>query len=132
MADLRSWRLAREVERELPTGLTVRLRRVGLLDLASSGQLPAPLLGLLQDMADRSNGRLTVELAQLPQYAELMDVVALAAVIEPPIQTTGDDEHLGVDELTFGDKLEIFNFVNGGAQVLAPFREGAVEPVAVA
>lgn len=127
MADLRSWRLAREVERELPSGLTVRLRRVALLDLVSTGQLPAPLLSLIEDFA--THVATTLDMAQLPQFTDVLNAVTLATVIEPPIQPIGDEEHLGLDEMSFSDKLEIFTWANEGAQRLAPFLQRAEQPV---
>lgn len=130
MADLRAWRLAREVDYELPSGLTVRLRRVALLDLVSTGQMPAPLLTLIQDFS--ASNETAVDMAQLPQFTEVLNAVTLAAVIEPPIQPIGDEEHLGLNEMPFDDKLEIFNWLNQGAQRLAPFLQGAIEPVAAA
>lgn len=122
---LAEWRAKRDhgEEFETPSGLIVSLRRVSLFDLAERGAIPAPLAGLVQGTLDGKGARL--DLAQFPEYAELINLVVAATVVDPPIALEGDDEHLAVAELPMADRLAIFNWANGVAVALQPFRREA-------
>lgn len=124
MADLRAWRLSREAELELPSGLTVRVRRVSLQDLAAGGMIPAPLVDVVQRLIDdtRSGQMIQPNVKQLAELGPILNVVARAAVIEPALADTPDDEHLGLSELTIEDKADIFRWANSPARALEPFR----------
>ncbi len=125
---LRAWREKRRMgERyELPSGLVVQVRRVSLLDLAERGQIPAPLVGMVNKLLSPTSEALTVKNA--PEFAEAINLVVKASVVDPPVADVPDDEHLGVTELPIGDRLALFNWANSSAERLRPFRGGTGEP----
>lgn len=100
-------------EGELPvSGLTVRLRRVGMMELLERGDVPVTLRPLLMkaaagDMAKAGAG-------DLEEYGKVMTLVAGACLVWP--------EGLKVEELPFGDRVAIALWANEGAQKLRPFR----------
>ena len=108
---------------ELPSGLTVTVQKVSVLDLAGKGKIPAPLLGVMQKLMDEPTGQLaTVKLEDFERIATLIAFVTKACVIDPPIADVADDTHLALDELTIEDQLTIFNWANGDAMKLSSFR----------
>lgn len=125
--DLKEWRKQQEQGEEFvtPSGLTVVLRRVSLLDLAEQGDIPAPLVAMTNKVLDTKTHQLGV--ADIPEYAETINHVVKAAVIHPPVADEGDDTHVGVKELPLKDRLAIFNWVNR-IEVLRPFRRERREP----
>jgi hypothetical protein len=131
MADLRAWRLSREAELELPSGLTVRVRRVPLVDLAAGGQIPAPLAETVNRLIKAGPGGIVIDLSTLTELAPVLDVVTRAALVEPPLSDVADDEHVTLAEISLDDKLEIFRWANTAAKELEPFRGepgGDVDP----
>lgn len=121
--DLQEWR-QKQQEGEamtLPSGLEVRVKRVGLLDLAAQGNVPAPLLGMVEKVLDNQTHKLVM--ADFPQYAALINSVVLVAVVSPPIADRADATHLAVDELPMGDRLALFNWANEVSTKLEPFRQ---------
>ncbi len=112
--DVTTWRQQRTATIDLPSGLTVTLRKVTLLDLAAQGAIPTPLLSLVASMVDgTSSDRLSLE--RFPDFAEAVNCVVRAALVDPKI---GDsDDTVRIDELPFVDKLAIFNWCQ--AEVLA-------------
>lgn len=103
----------------LPSGLTVKLRRVGVMDLAERGQIPQTLAPQLE--AYMSGGK-KVTLAQFNEQAEVINLVCQACIVAPA--------DLGVEELPFADRLAIFQWANEVNQPLTSFRakqNGAVE-----
>ena len=131
MGNLQEWRKLRKPELTLPSGLKLTLQKVGLMDLAAQGKIPAPLAGIVQKLIDGSTAGRKVELNldELPDYARVIEVVVWAAVVDPPLADTRDDEHLGMDELTLEEKTEIFKWANGTANALVPFRPESQQPV---
>jgi hypothetical protein len=118
---LDEWRKGREFSMTLTSGLEVRLRRLGVVDLAAQGRVPAPLVGLVNEVIE--GGGLSVSKCQdFEQYGKLVDLVVMAAMIEPKVAEHGDAEHLGLDELTLNDKTEIFEELHREANRLAAFR----------
>ncbi len=120
--DMRAWR-ARQLTGEaftLPSGLVVRLKRVGIMDLAEQGQIPAPLAGIVQHFMDEKDHN--VELADFARFSGVINLVVKAALIDPPGADEADDTHLGVDELPMTDRMAIFNWCNEAAESLRPFR----------
>ena len=120
--DLATWRAQREQTLTLPSGLTVRVRRVQLLDLAAQGMVPAPLHDQVQALINHAaQQHLAVTLAEFPQHAAVIDMVVTAAVIDPPIAAVADEAHLAVSELEFADRLAIFSWAHQEASALATF-----------
>lgn len=119
--NLLEWR-AQQAQGEafvLPSGLVVRLRRVSLLDLMIQGQVPAPLVGMVETITAQASTRLTAD--QYAQFAEAINLVLRAAMIDPPVADEPGDGALGVNELAMADKLTVFNWVHEPAEGLRPF-----------
>lgn len=108
---------------ELPSGLVVRLRRVGLLDLLSQGSVPAPLVGMVQMLIEKANHQLGAE--QFPQFAQSIDLVVKAAMVDPPVADAPGEGVLGIGELSIADRLAVFAWANAPAEELRPFRPAA-------
>ena len=129
--DLATWRSKKNGEKyTLPSGLVVRVRRVGLIDLAEQGEIPAPLVGLVEELLERNEVRLTLD--DFKAYGEVALMVTRAAITEPAITDEPTDDTIGVAELDMADRISVFNHCNEGGRRLRPFREepeGAVEPV---
>jgi hypothetical protein len=121
--DLSEWRKAKSegIKHTLPSGLVVRLRRVQLMDLASQGQIPAPLMGAAGELIESGKTDLTLE--NWPHFEEVFNLVAKSCIIDPPVVVKGDDQHLGIDELSASDKLAIYNWANQVLAAVLPFRE---------
>lgn len=119
---LSEWRKSRRAEASLPSGLDVQLQKVSLVDLAAEGKIPAPLLGTIDEMTEMTED-VMIDLAEFPKYAEAINVVASAVILDPPVAEEPDAEHLGVHELPFEDRVWLFNWANEEAGELAGFRE---------
>lgn len=121
--DLKSWREKHQAgeQFELQSGLSVRLRRCDLMDLAVLGNVPTPLL----DEADMllSNKKTELKVEDFPRFAPVINLVVRACMIEPAVSDQGDDTHLGIEELPMLDRLAIYNWAIRGVQPLVPFRD---------
>lgn len=127
--DLNEWRKNRDEGEafELPSGLVMRLRRVSLLDLAEQGEVPAPLVGMVEGLLKRD--RVELDLEEFAQYGEVAGLVLRAAAVDPPVADDPGPGVLGVRELGMNDRLAVFNWANEAARALRPFRPEAEEPV---
>lgn len=126
-----AWREAREQGEEvtLPSGNVARLRRVHLLDLVEQGKVPDTLSGMVADIV--GTGTKQVKMEDLAGYIEVVNVVAIAAFVDPPVAAEPSAQALGVQEIDFLDRAEVFRYCNEPARRLRPFRgepDGAVAP----
>lgn len=133
--NLAQWRAQRLHELTLPSGLPVKVRDVDMTDLVLTGAIPNTLIDLLgneetQKLSEDEVGKKMLS-ENKNEFATLLSVIVKAALVEPAIGDVPDETHITLDELTFADKMEIFNFVNRDANAVRPFREGFTEPVAV-
>jgi len=120
---LEEYRRSLVSEHTLPgSSLTVKLKQVGLEDLLFQGEIPDTLSGLVQQAIDGKGKNMSLSGADLPMVLDMMNLVVKAALVWPPVADKGDEDHLGLDELPFVDKEYIFDFCNGGANELRPFR----------
>ena len=128
-ADLARFRQGEE--HTLPvSGLTVRLRRVSVLDLAiGMGEIPA-LLGPKIDQLSENSGQLTA--ANLAEFMPLINSFCRMCVIDPPITDEPSETTLGIDELPVEDKVDILGWAMQGGAPLAKFRGEPEEPVEAA
>lgn len=115
--NLSEWRQARQqgTEATLPSGLTVTLKQVSLLDLASSGRIPQTLIAPVNELINKGQSS-TPTLDDLTAMGPVVDLVVRAALVGP--------DGLTVEELPFSDKLAIFEWCNAEAQKLSTFRQG--------
>src|SRR3989304_4650118 len=118
--DLKEWRSKRQAEIELPSGLKVWLKRISLFDLAGAGKIPTTLMALIEQAQGGAVG-----LSDFNEFAELINLVIVNAIVDPPLAQNGatpDEEHLSLDELDWGARTAIFNICNEAALRLQPFR----------
>jgi hypothetical protein len=125
--NLQEWRQRGETE-TLPSGLAVRYVEVSLLDLAMNGEIPAPLVGVVDRLLNDEED-VEIELEDFTQMAPLINNLIKAALVDPPVADEPDATHLGVEELPATDRLFLFNRLHKEAQRLEPFRAGTDEPV---
>ncbi len=96
----------------LPSGLDVKLKKASIVDLVTGGQIPQTLAVKLNGIMQ--GGEVKVDLTQMAEYAEMLDIVAGACIVEPV--------GLSMVELPFEDKLAIFNWANEGVSQMQSFR----------
>jgi len=129
---LAQWRSTRLVEKTLPSGMTVFLKDVSMMDLVLTGKLPEGIMDFVEQSS--VDGKQEVDLKQVakagPGLGEMMNILTLLCVVEPPVAEIGDDDHLGLNEITGEDKMFIMNWANREVAEIRPFREGEMEPVA--
>lgn len=118
---LLAWRARRTEEVHLPSGLTVTAKRITLEDVIMSGDIPKPLLGMIEEIraASAADG-LTVE--RLVEFMPVVDRTVSLAIVDPPLAAVADDEHLALDELPAKDRLALFSWLVQPAASVAPFR----------
>lgn len=124
--DLAAWRQANApIPDVLPSGLAILRRRVSLESLVFSGQVP---LTALSGIALDEKGKPKVDASELAEHAEkygaMFNAIAKASLAWPPVADEPDDEHLGVNELHFDDKMHLLDCAMEGTRGLEPFRPG--------
>jgi len=130
--NLAQWRATRLHELLLPSGMTVWVKDVSMMDLMLTGKLPENLI----DFADEAGkqGKAEINLKDVVKsgtdFNVMLNTVVLSCIVEPPVAEKGDDDHLGLDEINGDDKMAIFNWANREVGQIRPFREGEVEPLA--
>jgi hypothetical protein len=125
----------KEMPDPLPdSGLRIFLRDASMMDLVFSGRLPEALLDVFKEMTD-SGGKdfdLKAMARNGAEFSQMVDGLVMAAVIEPPIAEKGDDDHLGINELSADDRMAIFEWLNREKNDLHSFRGEQDEPVSTA
>ncbi len=109
-------------EVELPSGSVALLRSPHILDLVAQGVIPATLVAELEGLERKSGSDLLQNADQVERFRGMLNAVAKAAFVMPPVGDEGTDEQLGVDEVSFEDRLFVFNRCTRGARRLEPFR----------
>lgn len=132
--DLAAWRRNQIVEMILPSGLPAKVRKLTMTDILLAGKLPPSIVDLAEEASKSGNGALDLRTAakNAPEFTKMLDALVQLALVEPPIAETADDEHVTLAEISSNDKMAIFQFLNGEAEQLRPFREGEDEPAAPA
>jgi hypothetical protein len=116
---LADWLETRVLETVTPSGLAIKMRRVGMLDLLTQGAVPEPLLAIIAEGKEE----ISVEPEQLPEVMKAFDAMALACLIEPEvIEGRSRDGKLGLADMPYEDKEFIFSLANEEAEALEPFR----------
>lgn len=121
--DLAAWRAAQQEGEHvvLPSGLGVYLKRVGLMDLAERGEIPAPMVALVEGLLSQKGGP-RLSLKDFQEYAGIVNLVVMACALTPAVAEEPGPEVLGVQELPMVDRISIFNWANLTAAPLRPFR----------
>jgi hypothetical protein len=130
------WRASRLHEETLPSGLPVVLRDVDLASIFVDGDIPNTMIDLitspeLEGMSNEEVGKKFIS-EDSSNFNTLLKALAKAALAEPQIGETADNTHILYSELSFEDKMFIFNFTNRDANAVRPFREGTAEPAKTA
>jgi hypothetical protein len=129
---LSQWRSNRLVEKTLPSGMIVWLKDVSMMDLVLTGKLPEGIMDFVEKSTE--DGKNEIDLKEVakagPGMGEMMNILAMLCIVEPPVAEIGDEEHLGLNEITGDDKMFIMNWANREVKEIRPFREGEMESVA--
>ncbi|MCY6372466.1 hypothetical protein [Clostridium ganghwense] len=96
---------------------TCKLQRVNLLDLASKGKIPNPLMGTVVQLF-KGNGPVPEDENSLKTINELSELFCEVTMAEPTFKEV--QEAIG---LTDEQKIIIYNYAVKGARVLEPFRK---------
>lgn len=115
------WRKNRDKSMILPSDNVMQLRRVGLMDLIAVGKIPTTLSAMAAQVASKARiGELSTD--ELKEYANVVNLVTQACAVEPRVGPESSDDTLAFHEVDFVDKTAIFNWANGAANALRPFR----------
>ncbi len=119
--NLQEWRAKQQQGEaaQLPSGLEIQVRRVGMLDLAEQGKIPSALAPKINELM--KHGLSTVSIEQVTEFSELINMVCRACVVGP--------DGLDVGELSYEDRLAIFNWASAMSAKLQPFRGANTKPV---
>lgn len=112
--NLDEWRAAQITEATLPSGLEVTLKRLTVLDLAQAGRIPETIRPAVDAMLKRGAEGVTVTLANMQEFAAVVNLVVGACLVGP--------EGLTVEELPWLDKQAIFQWANEASANLNTFR----------
>ncbi|MBO0560229.1 hypothetical protein EXQ37_10880 [Clostridium botulinum] len=110
------------IEVELPgwdveDTFTVKLQRVNLLDLASKGKIPNPLIGTVVGLF-KGNGPSLDDENTLKTINELSELFCEVTMVEPTFKEV--QEAIG---MTDEQKIIIYNYAVHGVRTLDPFRK---------
>lgn len=114
---LDEWRRVQAAGEEatLPSGLEIRVRRVGVMDLAERGEIPQVLQPQIEKLMGAQAGQIrVVKLDEFKEFAGVINLVCAACVVAPA--------ELQVTELPMFDRLAVFTWANEPGEKLKPFR----------
>jgi hypothetical protein len=121
---LGEWQAASLHEHEFPGGLKARLKRVTLMDLVGRGKIPDTLSSLVVETIQKE--RLPTEELSMEEMAETVQVinlVCMACFVEPQVTEEPTEESLGIYDIPWEIRTEVFSWANGAAEKLRPFRK---------
>lgn len=125
---VKQWRKNLTTKVTLPSGNVAALKPVNLMDLVRQGDVPDTLSGLIVDLLDNAKPQ-SMSLEDLRQYGDVIDLVCKACFVDPALADVASETALGVDEVSFADKMTVFQWANAGATELRPFREAESKSV---
>lgn len=120
--NLAVWRANRNHELTLPSGLVVLVRDASVMDLVINGNIPQTLMGMIVDAAN-SDGK--VDLSKFSSdngFGALLTEITKMCVVDPPLADIGDDDHIGLDEISGADRMAIFQHANREVEQVKSFR----------
>jgi hypothetical protein len=105
---------------ELPSGLSVKVRRPSVTALIKTGHIPADVAAAMQNVAPGKQ----LQGNDMKKYLELLDLIVLNSVVEPKVVASGQqaDDAISVDDLDDLDKQFVMQYVQSGVTDLTPFR----------
>ena len=122
----------KEMPNPLPdSGLHIFLRDASIMDLVLSGKLPEPLVDVITQLTEGDQKEFDIKAMARngAEFGQMVNGLVIAAVIEPPIAEKGDDDHIGINEISYDDRMAIFEWLNREKNSLHSFRGGQGEPV---
>jgi len=136
--NLAEWRASRlhEID-DLPSGLPITIKDVSLQDLVMMDgvEIPNTLLDMMFDNdakqaqgADDAQSDSEVILNMMrnkSEFNQLLNEMVKACLVEPALGEKPDDRHITLAELSFVDKMHIFNFLNREVAAVRPFPDEA-------
>lgn len=116
---------------ELPSGNVALLRKVSILDLATSGSIPSTLIVKASAIAKgkRDWSKILDNPDDMREMMGMLKPIVIAAFVDPKVGEEPSDDQLGVDEIDPEDKLAVFQWCNQGANALRSFRGESKEGV---
>jgi hypothetical protein len=120
--NLNDWRKAQQKTFGLPGGLVLTMRRVDIKALAIHGDIPAPLLSLVEKAVEggmENKGEYEI----LSDLAPLIAVLIRASAVSPPIADEPSDTAIALREIPGDVQVEIFNWLLSEVAALRSFRE---------
>jgi hypothetical protein len=123
VTSLKAWRDDRTEGEllQLPSGNVGRFHRVHVLELVEQGKVPDTLTGLVAQMIG-DNPKLRITMDDLQRYADVVNMVVIAAAVEPRVTPEPGEDSLGVREIDFSDRAAIFEWCHIPTRKLQPFR----------
>ena len=119
---LAEWRQALAPrELTLSSGLTVLIRPVPLINLIMSGVIQLTLMCLARGGRPTKSGETITD--EAIKMTPVIDIVVMAAVIDPPVTSDGAGDSIAVADIDYSDRVTIFEEANRPAAALQPFRE---------
>lgn len=130
---------------ELPSGKFMRIRRLGMSTLLSTGKLPNALVNIIKPAVDRGTGmegvedkmsELMADEHELREMTKFMDELVTMVAMEPKVHKPPkhdedrDPDLLYTDEIDEADKSFLFQLVTGGTTDLEEFRKATESSVA--
>lgn len=103
-------------EGDLPSGLTVRLKKVHILDLVASGTIPQTLQPMIERQMNVAQGgkpQTSMSIDELKSYHEMVGIVAAACLIDPPD---------AISRMDLTDKIAIYQWAMEDTKKLQSFR----------
>lgn len=112
--NLQEWRERRNKgeEANLPSGLTIHVKRVSVADLAERGEIPQTLQPQFEKFM---GGDSTLTLDRFKEFSGLINLICEVCIVEP--------KELDVSELPYMDRMSIFAWANEVADTLTTFRQ---------
>lgn len=130
--NLKKWRASRLHEMTMPSGLDVVIRDVDIASVVFEGNIPNTLMDVIgndefQALSEEEAGKKLLG-EHKNDFNALMRQLISASLVEPAIGDASDDSHILYGELSFEDKMHIFNFLNRDVQAVRSFRDESTKP----
>lgn len=125
ITSIEQFRAMAEKEIEIPgyepgDKVVVRLRKVSILGLASSGKIPNTLMGTVNKLFGAGKAKASKEevastsLNNLKEMASLLDLIAKESLVEPTYEEISE-------YLTDDQKNAIFEYSQSGVKAVSPY-----------
>lgn len=115
----------------LPSGITVEVQRLALLELAAAGRIPDDmttdvLVGLSEALGEAGEQSPAEAKRRMNRRLEVIDAVCIAMLVEPRMSADGAGDSIAPRDLEFGDRTYLYALALGTEEgpELAPFPFG--------